>query len=178
MLRPALGLIKFLVGPLAAPSREHSREHDQEAANEDQTATEAVEGLVGPGPEVGAEPMAALRDAVRNGNQSRLLRTRSRDDRGLPGELEVETVVGTRDQDEEGKVPRPDVLDGDEDRAADGTDDDGDDNVPEMLLAFTGRPRQHAGDGVREGVGRSLDEVGGELAKVEGVDDLSQNMLV
>lgn len=172
VLRPALCLVELLVHPLAAPPSEARRDDNEEASDQDQATAETVEGLVGPGPEVGAEPVAGLADAVGDGDERGLLTARGRDDCRLPGELEVETVVGTRDQDEEGEVADADVGDGDEEGATNGTEADGDHDVPEVLLATAGRPRAQTGECVREGIRRRLNEVGSELSKVEGVDDL------
>lgn len=172
MLRPALGLIQLLVPANTPPPHKSSRDTDQQAADEDKTATKTVEGLVGAGPEVGTEPVAALADAVGDTDEGRLLAPWGWHHLSLPGKLEVETVVGTGDEDEEGKVAHANVGNGDEKGAADGGDEDGDHDVPVVLLATAGGPCAQTGEGVGEGIRRGLDEVGGELAKVEGVDDL------
>jgi hypothetical protein len=172
MLRPSLGLVQLLVTADAPPPDKSSRDTDQQASDENKSTTETVEGLVGARPEVGAEPVAALADAVGDTDESRLLAPWGWHHLSLPGKLQVETVVGTRDEDEEGKIAHANVGNRNEESAADGGDENGNHDVPVVLLATAGGPCAQTGEGVGEGIRRGLDEVGGELAKVEGVDDL------
>lgn len=172
MLGVALRLVQLPVHPDRPPLGQARRHDDQQAPDENEAAAEAVEGLVRAGPEVRAEPVADLADAVGDGDQRGLLAAGRGDDGRLPRELQVEAVVGARDEQEEAEVARADVHGRDEQRAADGAADDGQHDVPEGLLVAARGPGAGAGEGVGECVGRRLDEVGRELAEVEGVDDL------
>lgn len=61
--------------------------------------------------------MADLADTVGDGDKSGLLGARSGDDSGFPGELQVETVVGTADEEDDTDVSSCDVDGADEDTA-------------------------------------------------------------
>lgn len=116
--------------------------------------------------------MRALADAVGDGDQSRLLATRGRDQRGLPRELQVEAVVGAADEEDGAEVARADVRGGDHDGRAGGGDHDRDHDVVARFAELAGAPGERAGTCVGDGVGRRLDEVGVELGEAEGLDDL------
>lgn len=104
--------------------------------------------------------MTGLTDTVGNGNKRGFLRTRRGDNSGLPGELKVETAVGSRDEEDETDVAGGDVEGADKHGAAGGGEDDGDDDVPEGFLEVAAGPGDGAGGGVGDGVWRCLDEVG------------------
>ena len=90
--------------------------------------------------------MASLADTVGNSNQCGFLASRSRHHCSLPGELQVETTVCARDEQEEAEVARAGIHCRDEYRAADRTEDDGHDDVPDVLCLTPGGP----GDGTRD----------------------------
>ena len=90
VLGPALSLVEPLVELDGAPLDQTSTDNGGNAAEENQTTTKAVEGLLAGGEEVRAEPMAGLRDTVCDGNQRGFLTAGSRDKRGLPRQLQVE----------------------------------------------------------------------------------------
>ena len=93
VLGPALSLIELLVELNSAPLDQTGTENGGNTAEENQTTAKAVEGLLAGREEVRAEPMASLRDAVRDGNQRGLLTTGRGDKRGLPRQLQVEARV-------------------------------------------------------------------------------------
>lgn len=137
MLRPALSLIQLLVKALRPPLDQVGRNKASQAAEKDQTTTEAVVGLLGGREEVGAEPMADLTDTVGNSNQRGLLTARSRNKGGFPRQLQIETGVGSADQENEAEVAGANVEGGDEERAADCAEEDGADDVPVRFLEAT-----------------------------------------
>lgn len=172
MLGPSLGLVQLLVELDGTPLGQPGRDDDEQAADQHQAAAETVKGLVGAGPKVRAEPVAGLADAVCDGDQRGLFAAGRRHQRRLPGQLQVQAVVRARDEQEQAKVAGAHVLGRDEHGAAHRAADDGHDHVPKGLLAAARGPGARAGEGVGKGVGRRLDEVGCELAKVEGFDNL------
>lgn len=103
--------------------------------------------------------MARLANTIRNRDQGSLLAPRRGYHRRLPGQLDVEAAVGARDEEEEAEVAGANDGRADEDGAAGGAKDDGDDDVPEVFLAAGGGPGDAAGEDVGEGVGRRWGEL-------------------
>ena len=100
--------------------------------------------------------MAALADAVGDGNQGSLLRTRCRHERRLPRQLQVEARVGAADQEHESKVARAHVERRDQERGTGGTGYDGSHNVPAGLLELARGPGKQTSSAVRNGIWRGL----------------------
>lgn len=104
--------------------------------------------------------MRALTNTIRNRDQRRFLAARRRHQRRLPGQLQVEAVVGAGDEKAGAEVARADVGGRDHDGDSDGGGDDWEDDVVARFPEFAGAPGEGAGAGVGEGVRGCLDEVG------------------
>lgn len=131
----ALRLIQPPIQTNSTPSRQPRRHNDKRTPYQYQPPAEPVKRLLRPRPKVRAEPVADLADAVGDGDQRGLLAPRRGHDGRLPRELQVKAAVCPRDEEEEAKVARPDVDGRDEDGAPRGAGGDGQDYVPEGLLA-------------------------------------------
>lgn len=116
--------------------------------------------------------MADLTDAVGNSDKSSLLTTWGGYESSFPTELKIETGVGAADEKDETKVAGANVEGSDEHTAACSAEDDGNHNVIEGFLEATGSVGETAGNSVCDGVGWSLDEVGGKSVELEGLHDL------
>jgi hypothetical protein len=177
MLGPALSLIQLLVQRPCAHLDQRRRNYSSDTAKQNQATTKAVEWLLRRGEEVGAEPMARLTDTVGNSNKSCLLTPGRWYERRLPAQLQVQARVGTADEQDETKVARAHVEGADKGGAADCAHDDGKDDVVKGFLHATRSVCHAAGEGVGDGVRRSLDEVGSEFVKVEGLHDRWEEVL-
>lgn len=89
VLSPSLSLVEPLVELNSTPLDQTGTDNGSNTAEENQTTSKAVEGLLAGGEKVWAEPMASLRNAVCDGNQRGLLTTGRRDKRRLPRQLQV-----------------------------------------------------------------------------------------
>lgn len=123
-------------------------------------------------PEVRAEPMARLTDTIGDGDQGCLLASWCRNDSRFPGQLKVKTIICPRDQQEQADISDSDDVRSNQHRASDSTTNNGSNNMPKRLLPSTGRPRTDTGKRVGKSIWRSLDEIGGQFAEVERVDNL------
>ena len=178
VLAPPFSGIQLLVELLAPPPDQQDRDHRQGASEDEQAAAHAIVRLLARGVKVRAEPVAGLADAVGNGNQRRLLGPGRRHHRRLPRELQVEAAVGTADEQDDAKVAGADVERADEDAAARGREDDGDDDVQGRLHVLSAGPGDGAGRGVCNGIGGCLDEVGCHLVKAESIHNLAKKLAV
>ena len=119
VLTVALRLVKLLVKSLSPPLNSEAKQDRAKAAEQNESTSESVERLLAGREEVRGEPVRGLADTIRNGDQSCFLAARCRDQGRLPGELQVETVVGARNQQACAEVASADVGSGDHDRDAD-----------------------------------------------------------
>ena len=115
VLTVALCFVELLVEPLGPPLNGKAEDDGAQAAEENETTPESVEGLVLGGEEVWREPVRALANTVGDRDQSCLLAARCRNQGRLPRELQVETVVGAADQETGAEVASADVRGGDHD---------------------------------------------------------------
>lgn len=129
MLAVSFRLIKLLVQPLGPPLNTPTEKCRAKAAEQDETASESVERLMLGREEVGREPVGALAHTIRNRDEGCLLTTWSRNQRRLPRELQVQTVVGTADQQACTEVASADVRSRDQDGRADCGSEDRDNDV-------------------------------------------------
>ena len=160
MLAISLRLIKLLVKPLRPPLHTKAKQNGAKTSKKNKSTSKSVERLLASREEIRREPVRALTNTVRNRNQSRFLAARGRDQSRLPGELQVQTVVGSGDQQACAEVAGADVGRGDHDGDSDGGGDDGEHDVVAGFAEAAGAPGESAGAGVGEGVGGCLDEVG------------------
>lgn len=116
--------------------------------------------------------MADLTDAVGNSDKSSLLATWGGHESSFPTELEIETGVGAADEENETKIAGTNVEGSDEHAAACCAEDYGNHNVVVGFLEATGSIGETASDCVCDGVGWSLDEVGGQSVEFEGLHNL------
>jgi len=124
VLTVTLRLIKLLVKSLGPPLNSEAKQDRAKAAKQNESTSKSVKRLLAGREEVRREPVRALADAVCNGDQSCFLAARRWDQSGLPGELQVETVVRARDQQACAEVASADVGGGDHDGDSDGGGDD------------------------------------------------------
>lgn len=129
MFTVPLRLIKLLVKSLGPPLNSEAKQNRAKAAEQNKTTSESVKRLLASREEVRREPVRALADTVGNSDQSCFLAARCRDQGRLPGELQVEAVVGASDEQACAEVASADVGGGDHDGDSDGGGDDWEDNV-------------------------------------------------
>jgi hypothetical protein len=116
VLTVALCLIELLVQSLSPPLDGPCEESSAQAAEQNQTTTQSVERLLASGEEVRRVPMRALTDTVGNGNKRCFLAAGSRYKSGLPGQLQVETVVCSGNKQNGTKVAGADIFGRNHDR--------------------------------------------------------------
>lgn len=150
--------VELLVLLLCPPLGNQTGDDCQPASGDDHTTTSLVSWLLRPQEEVGSEPVGYLRtlldfdakivfggkaytaDTVGNCNKCRSLRSGSRDNCGLPGNLDVQADEGTRAEQEDREVSCSDVECGNHNDSSDQRDENGDDNVPTVLETSSAGP--------------------------------------
>lgn len=95
----------------------------------------------------------------------------------LPAQLKIETRIGTTDEEHEAKVTGADVECSNEHAAACRAEEYGNDDVVVGFLEAAGGVCETACSGVGDGVGRSLDEIGGECVEFERFHDLQRGIV-
>jgi len=161
MLTPPLRLIQPPIQTLRPHLNQRRTNDTSRAPKQNQPPTQPIKRLLARRKEVRTKPMARLTNAIRNRNKRRLLAPRRGDKRRLPAQLQVEAGVGAADEQDETDVAGADVEGADEGGAADGGHDDGEHDVVVGFLEAAGCVGHSAGEGISDGVGRGLDEVGG-----------------
>ena len=121
--------------------------------------------------------MTNLTDTIGDGNESCFLAARSRHKCRFPAQLKIEARVGAADEEHEAKVACANVEGANEHAAACCAHEYRNDDVVVGLLETAGRVCETACDGVGDGVGRSLDEVGGECVEFERFHDLQRGIV-
>lgn len=144
VLRPPFRLIQSLIQYRIAPPDQQGTDGDKQAAEKNQPTSQPVVGLLASREELRAEPVAALRDGVRDGDEGSLLSAGRRHQCRLPGQLQVEARVRPADQQDQAEVSRPDVERGDQHGSAHGAERDRDHDVPERFLSSSRRPLRFA----------------------------------
>lgn len=161
MLTPPLRLIQPLIQTLRPHLNQRSTNNTSRTPKQNQPPTQPIKWLLTRRKEVRAKPMTSLTNAIRNRNERRLLTPRRGNKGCFPAQLQVEAGVGAADEQDETDVAGADVEGADEGGAADCGHDDGEHDVVVGFLEAAGCVCHSAGEGIGDGVGGSLDEVGG-----------------
>lgn len=160
VLTVPLRLIKLPIKPLCPPLHSKAQQNRTKTSKKNKPTPKPIKRLLARREEIRREPVRALTNTIRNRNQRRFLAARRRHQRRLPGQLQVEAVVGAGDEKAGAEVARADVGRGDHDGDSDGGGDDREHDVVAGFAEAAGGPGEGAGAGVGEGVGGCLDEVG------------------
>lgn len=136
------------------------------------TTTGLVSWLLGRQVEVRGEPMANGTGTVGQSNQRRSLRPRARDNRCLPGYVQVERCEGARSEKKETKIPRAGYQSGDQDNGSDQADQHATGNVPSVHEHAAAAPGDRERKDVGENIGRRLQEICHGLRVAERVENL------
>lgn len=117
-----------------APPSSKDTEHDGETAtSNDDATTHSVSRFLRAKEEIGTKPMRHARDAVGNGDERSTLGTRTGDNCGFPGELDVEPHEGTGAQQDEGEVACAGIQGRDHENCAGKSDGNTRNDVPAVL---------------------------------------------
>lgn len=116
--------------------------------------------------------MADLTDAVGDGNQRCLLTAGCRNQCRFPAELQIEAGIGAADEKDEAEVASANIERPYKNAATNGTHNNWKYDVEGGFLKASGCVCHTASKCVGDGVGWSLNEIGGELVKFKCLHDL------
>lgn len=164
--------IKLLILPdTPPPSNQTEDDSKSTSGNKNSTARLVPRRLVRQ-EEIGREPVAHAADTIGDSNKGGPFRPWAGHYCRLPGDLQIESHKWATAEQNHGEVTSTSVQGADHENSPGQRHCDARNDVPTVLEQPTARPRDADCDQVRNGVGRSLDQVRSHFRETESLDDL------